>query len=348
MADVTQSTILAKLRNRAKGSYERAKTVEAKVGGRSLPGNLKNCIGQVTRIKLQDSEKTGQSYAYIYASTVETVGKGDKERTQYRNYPCGQLYNLGEDQFNTFDDNFNTFIAALKCLGYAEQVEGCSEEEFFVSVLPWIIEDMNARKPYFVFETSNKPKNDGTFNIWPKSPAPADYQPPVRETTNDHAAQGYQPVSPPKPTAPGKPKPTPPGAKKPGPKGPPRPKGPPKSKSPVKLEERAMTIGNPFGDGETYRGLIKSLNEASEIAGIDFGDGQLFDVPFANIASDDGKEETASSPSIDIGSTVKTHIDYFGDGTSYEGKVEEVNDGLIKVNFGTDTIDVPLDQLTLA
>lgn len=350
--DIEQSKLLARMQQRAAGSYERAKQVEAKAGGRTLPGKLKNCVGKCTRLKLSESEK-GNLSVYQYGTTIETPTPNPLE---YRGISCGQNFGLWDDEYESFDGRFQKLLSNLKLLGFAEQLENCTEQEFFSRVFVEICDSVEKNPIYYLFNTSNRENKEGQYNIFIQGLVPPGYTPPANERENEHADKGYKPVAPGKPAAPAKPaapgaKAAPPKASPPG-KVPPK-KGPPgkgaQPSAPVAVGEKAMVVGDPWGTGESYYGIIKRNDEAKKLSYIDFGSEgyEEVEVPFANVAPDDGKENAAT---IQPGTRIETIESFFEDGNAYPGECVSNDGTTVKVKFDVDgsIVDVPLESVRIA
>jgi hypothetical protein len=327
--DVSQSAILAKLQQRATGAYERIKQTEARPGGRTLPGNLKKAVGQITGAKIAESEKNGSPYIFLYARCVEPL--------EHHGLSCQQIFGLWDDQYNTFEDNFEELVNNLKLLGYSEQIEGSSENEFFGNVLPWILEDLNERKPYFIFNTSNRAKNDGTFNAFIQGIPAEGYEPPKKLEENEHAGRGYRPVEQQK-TASTSATPPKTGATKPGSVK--KPGGPPKS--PIHFKVGDVLVATI--DNQQWKGLCVEVDPSKKICQLTFGDDDRYEVPFADLVLVD---TTSVAPRFSVNQFIKTRADFFNDGTSYDGTIIRMNGDKATVRFSSDNseAEIPLDAL---
>lgn len=359
---VEQAKILAKLRQRSQGSYDRIKQTEAKAGGKSLPGGLQNAVGQLDRVKLDLStgeKKAGEPYIYLYARCVEPI--------EHNGTPCGLIFGLWDDEYNSYNDNFEAMINAFKLLGptgspvpYQDWIESTDEAGFFDSVFPSIMADIEQRKPFFLFNTSRRARKDGDFNLFIQGIPAVGYQAPVTEKPNEHAGVGYvsvttpasnKPAGPPIPVAAVAPKPTPakgpakpmPARKPPGATPPP----PQKPQCPVSLQQEAMTTGNVYGNGVTYYGIIDSINEDQQTVNLNI-DGSLYDVKWVNIAASDGNAPQAA-PVIEVGLKVNVIGNYFADGAAWSGVVKSMNATDAEVEFpGYQPIPIPLANLEVA
>lgn len=338
-----QSAILAQIRKKAAGNYEKAKTVQAKAGGRSLPTKLVNAVGQMTQLKL-DTDKNGNAFAYLYGNCVET-GQGE---TEYAGLHAGKMYPLSEqvyDNFSrSFEQNFEAFLTDLKLLGrWTQEIEEADEATFFTKVLPAIIADIDANKPYYLFNTSKREKQDGSVNIFIQGVPADDYEPPQgSRQVNQHESKGYVPASTPAPS------------KAPSPQ---------KSKAPPKGPACPWTVGQEViadFDGTPYEGTISSVDAKAKTVQLTFdGSEDLYEAGFdaltakappapAPKAPPKAKAPTRGKPALGVGTPVKTVNDPFQDGNEYLGVIEADRGGNWLVKWDDDGSVVEIEKESIA
>jgi len=327
-----ESMILAQLRNKATGTLERLKEESKHMGsGSDLPGSLKNAVGQVQRCKLSLSEKSNQAYIYLYANTVEP--------SEFKGARCGQYIDLCESQYRTIDQVLTSFLKTLRSLGYDDLVDSATEDNFFTEIIPKFLDDMNKNKPYFQFNTSSRPRKDGTYTVFIQKPLP-DYGSPNGSANGE--APSPTKINPPKAPKKAKEKEVPVAESSPAPpvKGP-KTKGPKKAKPKLAFEEKSSVIvnGSYFdeNDKEDYVGTIMKVGETtSKVA---FQDGQEFDIPNERIHVKDA---------IQVGSHVKSKPGVFGEICS--GHVVTINeeDQTCLVHFEDgDELELPLSDVEI-
>lgn len=303
-----QSELLALLRKKSQGSYEKVRDAEARPGGRSLPAKLKKAYARATSLKLA-RDKNDNLYAYLYANCVEPK--------DYAGLHAGVMFPLSESQWRSFEQCLDQFMSALKLLGFTEKIERAGESDFFSSVLPGIMEWIEKDKPYFEFHTSNKEKEDGSVNVFVDGLPPQGYEPPDRDE-NKHRQEGYEDkASPPAKTK------SPPGKKEePAAKSPPKGKSPPKSppKAPFTAGDAVDVVGDFFGDGAAdgdYTGKVVSVDTKQAQCTVRFeGASDNYEIPFVNLVAAKASEE--DNP---VGKKVNSSPNYFGNGVSYSGEV---------------------------
>lgn len=120
---VNRSKIMADIKNRGKGTFQRVKKTEAKAGGQGLPPGIKDGIAKIsswkvdkTKMKKDDKGRVtgGDPYFTITAICVEPTEfdgvKCDGKRATF-------MYFLNETEYNTFEENYEKFCNDLQLMG---------------------------------------------------------------------------------------------------------------------------------------------------------------------------------------------------------------------------------------
>jgi hypothetical protein len=174
MAKSTSKAAKIKALAKFKKNIDSAKTVEAKVTGRTLPGGLRRAIAQISATTKFDLDKNGNPY-FLVAGTV-------LEPEEYKGTYVGLFYNFQADPewFNepqTEQEKFDKFFSHMKTFGYDQDL--IADMVAFAEVL---VKDA----PHFLFNTSNNPSKDGEFKAYFQMGVP------VEEETEEDDAPSYE------------------------------------------------------------------------------------------------------------------------------------------------------------
>ena len=153
--DMEQSKLLAQVKKRAKGTYDRIKQTEAMARGRSLPGNLKDAVGIMADAYLKQSQ-TDLLMLVIRAFVVEPE--------EYKGLYCGYNYFLDDTKFRSFEDAMAQFVSDLKLIGLGHLVEEADDESDLVQSF---IDYVKSHDHYFLFNTGRKPDKEGNYRVFP-------------------------------------------------------------------------------------------------------------------------------------------------------------------------------------
>ena len=153
--DMEQSKLLAQVKKRAKGTYDRIKQTEAMARGRSLPGNLKDAVGLITDAYLKQTD-SGSLMLIVKASTIEPE--------EYKGLYCGFSYFLEDSQYQSFEDVMTQFVSDLKLIGLEHLVEEADDESSLIQVF---IDHVKNHEHYFLFNTGRKADKNGNYRVFP-------------------------------------------------------------------------------------------------------------------------------------------------------------------------------------
>lgn len=326
------SAILAKLNNRATGAVDEIKDTEAKVGGRTLPGGMKNAVATITGAKLGEyasGDYAGEPYIFVYATCV------DPKEHHGVNIGTSLMYALSKSMYASAKENLIRFVNDMKLLGLDDIIQAAGSEG---EIIQFVYNRLNSKDHdpiSFLFNTSNRPKKDGTYSSFIQGLPDDDYEVPELEVKNQQEENGYQPAPKQKKTA----------APKKGTKGTKGVKKTSKKKTsaPFSAGDKVQTINDHFEDGKTYTGTVKSIK--GETCTILFDDDDSTDtVPFINLVKQEEQEEAP----FEVDDRVATPVNHFGDGETWEGTITEVKEDSAVVAFDDGTSEtIPFDLLSV-
>jgi len=282
MANTEQSKLAAALKKKYKKGYASAKKAEASSGGR-LPGGLRDAVGAITGMQLQDSQ---------YGPTLKVTASCE-DPEEHKGRGCGFFINLTDDRKD--DEEVQAIICTrLKAIGFESIVDAAKDiGECVIKCCDAVEKSVKNKKPYrFLFNTGTREKN-GYYPIFPNEPyTPDDEEPSGSFTPGERVVvdgsvfdseENYPGVV----------------------------VSATEEEVEVKFddddsvdtidislvsleeetageEEGEFKVGDAisvspdhYGDGETYLGTISEIND--DVATIEFEDGSLDDVPLSSV-----------------------------------------------------------------
>jgi len=321
--DQATSEILAKLKNRSSGAHENIKDADAQVGGKTLPGGMKEAKAQVISARLatyQSGEYEGEPYMFVDARCV------DPESLHGVRLGTELMYPLSESMFASAEENLETFYNDMKLIGFKDEILAAQDE---VEVIQLVHEYMNNKDKnpiVFVFSTAarerkSKGKPTGTFPLNIQGVPEEGYEPPDLKMGKQESNG-----EPTKKTVKSKIK-TAKGAK--GAKAPKkRAKG--KVEAPFGENDSVKTLNDHFEDGEVYSGVVQSVGNDFCVVTFD-DDGSTSDVPFTNL--ENMPAEFDNPAPFEVEDRITTPTDHFGDGKVWEGTILSIDGENVVVKF---------------
>lgn len=150
VAQVTQSQVLARIKQKAKGGWEKAREVEAMPSGFiELPGGIIG-IGKVTSAKLALAE-------------AKDAKKTLYEQVQLRFMVCEPIEYAGVSQFKSYsfrETEKKSYTDCLADFANDAQLLGVTTAGTDIDDLSTMLESLETDKPYFKFSTRRSEKTD--------------------------------------------------------------------------------------------------------------------------------------------------------------------------------------------
>jgi hypothetical protein len=195
-----------------------------------------------------------------------------------------KFLNLTESEYRSFEQALGEVVATFKLLGYEDDIENADEEEFFTSVLPNIIEDINNTKQGVRYRTGNRAKDDGTANVFfDDLVAAEDVEQLLHVNGKPEPEEGTEEEPEPEPEKepePVKKSPRPKKFKEPEAESAPPRKAPPRKKP----KEDVIAVGSNvrtektfFDDGQEYFGTVAAISDST--ATVEFEGGDSLEIP---------------------------------------------------------------------
>ena len=164
---VDRSKIMADIKNRGKGTFQRVKKTEAKAGGSGLPPGIRDGIAKVSswkldKTKLKKNEQTrkvtgGDPFFTITAICVEPKEfdgvKCEGKRATF-------MYFLNETEYSTFEENYEKFCNDLQLMGI-DTTKMKSDDE-----IPTALDKLCKGENYIFFNTSARRNKPGEVNYY--------------------------------------------------------------------------------------------------------------------------------------------------------------------------------------
>lgn len=234
---------------------------------------------------------------------------------EYKGVYISFSYFFNDSQFSTYDDCVEQFVNDMKLIGW-----DAADYEDEMALMAAVDAHYNQEKVAVEFNTARRANKNGEYRAFPNGPSDMEVE------------SDGEPAS--------KPKRAPKKTKKQAP-----------AQCPFEEGDNVETTGDHFGDGNTYSGVVQSI-DGDEVTVLFDDDNSEDQIPVTNLIKVGGGDEAGEeAPDVDFeeGDEVTTTDDYYGAGEEFVGVVEAVNDESCTVTFedGT-TDDIPFENLAAA